>query len=60
MAKLITIRIDEKTGKSSIDLAGYHGVGCADVMKAFDGLGTVSKDDKKPEFKQKTINTVSK
>jgi hypothetical protein len=58
--KLITVTIDLETTESTVDLTGFHGKGCAEVMKAFDGLGKVSKDDKKPEFKQETCNIVRK
>jgi hypothetical protein len=34
MAKIITVTIDEH-GDSSVDLEGYHGVGCDAVSKAF-------------------------
>lgn len=58
--KVITITIDEETSESAVDLTGFHGKGCADVIKAFDGLGKVTKDAKKPEFNQVTLNTVRK
>lgn len=56
MAKLVTILLDEETGQFSVDLTGFHGKGCADVIKMFDGLGEKTKDIKKPEYKQETCN----
>lgn len=49
MAKTITVEIS-KDGKASIDLAGFEGEGCEAVAKAFDELGKVEEDKKKPEF----------
>lgn len=60
MAKIITVSIDEQTGDFSIDLTGFHGKGCADVMKAFDGLGKTTKTVKKTEYNESTTNTVTK
>lgn len=47
--KTVTIEIDEQ-GKSSIDLAGFHGKGCGDVAKAFQGQDVVAKSQTKREF----------
>lgn len=59
MAKLINIII-ETDGNFSIDLTGFKGIGCADVMKAFDGIGTKRVDRKKPEFKQEKLGQTCK
>lgn len=60
MAKLVTIEIDQTTGEFSVDLTGFHGKGCGDIVKMFDGLGTKTKGITKPEYKQETINLVRK
>jgi hypothetical protein len=47
--KTITIEIDE-TGKSSLDLNGFHGKGCGDVAKLFQASDRVTRSNKKREF----------
>jgi hypothetical protein len=47
--KTVTIVIDE-AGESSIDLEGFHGKGCGDVAKAFQGSDQVVRSEKKREF----------
>jgi hypothetical protein len=47
--KTVTIEIDEQ-GNSSIDLEGFHGQGCAEVAKAFQGCDTVRAMRNKREF----------
>jgi hypothetical protein len=47
--KAIVIEIDDQ-GNSSIDLSGFHGKGCADVAKAFQGSDAVKNLRNKPEF----------
>lgn len=59
MAKTITVEINEDAG-ISVDLNGFNGQGCAAVMKMFDGIGTKTKDIKKPEYKAITCNVVRK
>jgi hypothetical protein len=39
-----------EAGKSSIDLAGFQGKGCAEVAKAFQGNDAVTRSEKKREF----------
>ena len=56
--KLVTVTLDENTGSFSVDLTGFHGKGCADVVKAFEELGKTTKSIKKPEYNQTTANTV--
>jgi hypothetical protein len=47
--KTVTIEIDEQ-GNSSIDLEGFQGKGCGDVVKAFQGSDAVTKSQLKREF----------
>jgi len=55
MAKIIKVEIDE-TGGFSVDLTGFQGQGCGDVIKAFANIGEITKEVHKPEWKatQKT------
>ena len=50
MAKIITIDIDKEAGTFTVDTDGFHGVGCKAVQDAFKAMGTVVKENKKPEF----------
>ena len=47
--KAVVIEIDEH-GNSTMDLEGFHGKGCADVAKDFQGLDVVKTSRTKPEF----------
>jgi hypothetical protein len=47
--KTVTIEIDEQ-GNSSIDLAGFQGKGCGDVVKAFQSTDVITKSHTKREF----------
>ena len=47
--KTIVIEIDEQ-GNCSIDLEGFHGTGCADVAKDFQGTDVVKNVRNKTEF----------
>ncbi|HET9215780.1 MAG TPA: hypothetical protein VFR18_02305 [Terriglobia bacterium] len=47
--KTVIIEIDEQ-GNSSIDLDGFHGKGCSDVAKDFQGQDALKSLRKKPEF----------
>ena len=47
--KKIVIEIDEQ-GNCSIDLEGFHGKGCADVAKDFQGRDVVKSVRNKQEF----------
>ena len=47
--KTVVIEIDEQ-GNSSMNLEGFHGKGCADVAKDFQGNDTVKNVRSKPEF----------
>ena len=50
MAKIIKVNIDE-TGNFSVDLTGFNGSGCADIIKMFASIGEVTKETHKPEWK---------
>ena len=47
--KKIVIEIDEQ-GNCSIDLEGFHGMGCADVARDFQGTDVVKNVRNKQEF----------
>ena len=47
--KTVIIQIDEQ-GNSSIVLEGFHGKGCTDVAKDFQGHDVVKNVRTKPEF----------
>lgn len=55
MAKTITVTITEDA-TISVDLNGFHGKGCGDVIKLFDGIGTQTKSGHKPEWNEQTHN----
>jgi hypothetical protein len=59
-AKTITVELNLDNGAFSVDLNGFEGVGCAAITKMFEDLGEVKTSIKKPEFLQKTCNTVAK
>lgn len=44
-------------GEITIDMENFHGVGCSDLMKAFDSLGETSKQVLKPEHDECNRNT---
>lgn len=50
MAQVIKIEIDEKTGEFNVDLTGFNGKGCDDVIKAFAEVGEVTRELHKPEY----------
>ena len=47
--KTIVIEIDEQ-GNCSMDLEGFHGKGCADLAKDFQGTDVVKNVRNKTEF----------
>ena len=47
--KTIVIEIDEQ-GNCSMDLEGFHGKGCADVARDFQGSDVVKNVRNKTEF----------
>lgn len=50
MAKTITVTIEN--GKSTVNLEGFHGKGCAEILAEFAKGNTEVKREKKPEFYQ--------
>lgn len=59
LAKTIKVEVDPGTGEFSVDLTGYQGKGCDDIIKAFAEVGTVTKEVHKAEFNaQNKQNTV--
>ena len=59
LAKIITIEIDPSDASFTVNLTGFHGTGCTDVIKAFASIGETTKVIEKPEFKEKNQNTVN-
>jgi hypothetical protein len=47
--KTVIVEIDEQ-GNSSIDLEGFHGKGCTDVARNFQGQDAVKSLRNKQEF----------
>ena len=60
MAKAIKVVIDEATGEFSVDLTGFEGQGCDDIIKAFAEVGDVTKELHKPEYNRPVKNTVQR
>jgi hypothetical protein len=60
MAKEVTVKLDNTTGAFSVDRTGFKGKGCDAVLKVFEGLGDVTSDKKKPEYRQETVNLIHK
>ena len=50
MAKTIVVEIDEGSGGFTVDLTGFEGKGCDDIIKAFAEVGDVTKEIHKPEY----------
>lgn len=59
-ARKVKVELNTETCEFSVDLTGFNGKGCADVTRPFEGLGTVTKAIKKPEYKQETCNVIRK
>ncbi len=58
--KTVTIEIDLE-GNASVDLNGFHGNGCAEVMDDFtDGAGQVTNSRTKREFNERAETTRQK
>ena len=53
MATFIKIQIDAK-GNASIELDGFHGIGCAEVMDALTNGSPVTHRAPKPEMFEAT------
>jgi hypothetical protein len=47
--KTIVIEIDEQ-GNCSMDLEGFHGKGCSDVARTFQGSDVIKNVRNKPDF----------
>jgi len=61
MAKVITVEIAPDGNSFDVDLTGFHGKGCKDVLKVFANIGGKAKSEgTKPEFRQDNIRTVCK
>ena len=56
MAKTVTITIDESTGDFNVDLTGFQGQGCDDIIKACAEVGEVTKEVHKPEYNRPLQN----
>ena len=59
MAKIVKVTVDDSNGEFDVDLTGFHGVGCDDIIKALGELGEVKTQIAKPEYRQiitKVIN----
>lgn len=54
MAKIVTVTLDTDSGSFSVDITGFQGQGCADVIRAFEQVGRKTAETKKPEYYQKT------
>ena len=46
--KLITIDVNLSDKTFTVDTDGFQGNGCGAIQKAFEGMGTVTKDTPKP------------
>jgi len=57
--KTITVVIDE-TGNSSVDLEGFAGRGCEEVLKDFQGDDRAKVQRKKPVFYSQTSDAQSR
>lgn len=53
--KTIKITLDETDASFSVDLTGFHGKGCSDVIKAFADVSQQTKEVHKPEFKETNL-----
>jgi hypothetical protein len=54
--KIIKVELDTETAEFTVDLTGFQGQGCGDIIKAFSAIGDISKEIHKPEFKTVTKN----
>ena len=60
MAQVIKVEIDEKTGAFNVDLTGFAGKGCDDVIKAFAEVGEVTREIHKPEYNRPVKTTLQR
>lgn len=56
MPKKITLIIDPETETMSVETEGFRGQGCKAVHKAFEAMGTVTKEVIKPEYYEANRN----
>jgi hypothetical protein len=54
MAKIVKVSVDDATGEFDVDLTGFHGVGCDDIVKALGELGEIKTQIAKPEYREIT------
>lgn len=47
--QIVTVEVD-KEGNFTVDLAGFKGKGCAAVADVFKKVGSVVKEEHKPEY----------
>ena len=55
--KIITIDVDEAKGTFTVETTGFQGVGCMDIQRAFETMGTVITDKKTSEYFDKPKDT---
>jgi hypothetical protein len=55
--KLITLEIEDATGKFELKTTGFKGKGCKDVAKHFEKLGTVESETHTPEYYEQPTST---
>ncbi len=48
--EILTIIIDPENETISTETEGFTGTGCAAIHDAFDAMGKVTKDERKPEY----------
>lgn len=54
--KIVTIEINPENGTFTVDTEGFHGTGCDSIHKAFEAMGKVTKEIKKPEYNERAPN----
>lgn len=54
--KDITITVFDDDASVQVDLNGFQGTGCSDVLKAFKELGKLKLEKKKPEYLKRGNN----
>ena len=58
MAQIIKVTVDDATGEFAVDLTGFQGQGCDDIIKAFGEIGEIKTHTHKPEFNTRIVNTL--
>ena len=54
----VKVVIDKK-GNATVDMEGFHGVGCGELGEKLKTIGRVSRETNKPEFYEQNGNAVS-